>query len=130
MLQLGKSTLVLNEEMLQMLDAVDLVKSGPQSTCRAVANIPAQPERNSFAHLGRAPNPSGQEKLTAEKEQGGGGRRPGYSTGCKDLVQRLLFSEDTEEAQTAQAHSETSASTKKESCQETSNTLNVGPSSK
>lgn len=113
-----------------MLDAVDQVKSGPQSTCQDVANIPAQPQQKSFANLVRPPKTSGQGKHTAEKEQSGGGKRPGWSTDCKDLVQRLLFSEDSEEAQMAQAQPETSASTKKESCQETCMTLKVGTSSK
>lgn len=129
--QLGESTLALDEEMLLVLDAVDWVKSGPQST---VANIPAQPEGKSFKGLVRPPKPTGQGKHTApcfqEKEQSGGGKRPGWSADCKDLVQRLLFSEDSEEAQAAQAHPGTSASTKKESCQESSMTLKVGTSSK
>lgn len=112
-----------------MLDAVDRVKSGPQ-TCRAVVNIPAQPEQKSFTDLVRPPKPSGQGIHTAEKEQSGGGQRPGWSADCKDLVQRLLFSEDSEEALTVQPHAETSASTKKESCQENSITLKVGTSSK
>lgn len=120
--------------MLQVLDAVDRVKRGPQSICRAVANISAQPERKSFTGLVRPPKPSGQGKHTApcfqEKEQSGDGKRSGWSADCKDLVQRLLFSEDSEEAQTAQPHPETCASTKKESCQETSITLKVGASSK
>lgn len=102
--------------------------------CQAVVNIPAQPERKSSTGLVRPPKPWGQGKHTApcfqEKEQSGGGNRPGWSADCKDLVQRLLFSEDSEEAQTAQAHPETSASTIKESCQDTSMTLKVRTSSK
>lgn len=111
-----------------MLDAVDPMKSGPQSTCRVAVNIPAQPERESLADLVRP------QKHTApciqEKEQSGGGKRPGWNADCKDLVQRLLFSEDSGEAQTAQVHPETSACTKKVSRQETSIGPKVGTSSK
>lgn len=111
-----------------MLDAVDPVKSGPQSTCRAAVNIPPQPEQESLADLARPQKPP---TCIQEKErESGDGQRPGWSADCKDLVQRLLFSEDCEEAQTAQAHPETSACTKQVSGQETSIGPKMGTSSK
>lgn len=132
-LQLGESTLALDEEMLQVLDAVDRVKRGTQSTYLPYLpeNIPDQQGQKSFAALVRPRKPSGEPKHTANcfqvKEQSGGGKRAGWKADCKDLVQRLLFSEDSEEAQ---ENRETSASTKKECCQETSVSLKVGTSSK
>lgn len=127
---LGESTLALDEEMLQVLDAVDPVKSGAQITCGAAGDIPAQPEKESLADVVRPPKPSdeGRHRAAAclhEKELNGGMKRPGWSADCKDLVQRLLFSEDSEEAQTAQAHPQTSACSKKRSHQETGIGLKV-----
>ncbi|KAJ4944881.1 hypothetical protein JOQ06_013421 [Pogonophryne albipinna] len=111
---LGESTLALDEEMLQVLDAVDPVKPAVTTACPTTGNRNAQEEAASSAALApvcteRAPQPGG---LTlphrAPGPQGrvcggsGESNRPGWRSDCKNLAQRLLFSEDSEEAGCAQ----------------------------
>ncbi|KAI9519125.1 hypothetical protein NQZ68_031397 [Dissostichus eleginoides] len=111
---LGESTLALDEEMLQVLDTVDPVKPAVTTACPTTGNRNAQEEAASSAALApvrtdRAPQPGG---LTlphrAPGPQGrvcggsGESNRPGWRSDCKNLAQRLLFSEDSEEAGCAQ----------------------------
>ncbi|KAI4832773.1 hypothetical protein KUCAC02_015722 [Chaenocephalus aceratus] len=111
---LGESTLALDEEMLQVLDAVDSVKPAVPTACPTTGNRNAQEEAASSAALApvrteRAPQPGG---LTlphrAPGPQGrvcggsGESNRPEWRSDCKNLAQRLLFSEDSEEAGCAQ----------------------------
>lgn len=150
----GESTLALDEEMLQVLDAVDPVKPAAKNACPAAVNIAAQEEPASSAvfpfsrslapdreserapqHTGQGPHraPSIQEKVYGRS---GDGKRPGWRADCKDLAQRLLFSEDSEEAEHAQkgpenTHSSlTSACINGLSCQEIKNRPQVGSSTK
>ncbi|KAI3353239.1 hypothetical protein L3Q82_019782, partial [Scortum barcoo] len=85
--QLGESTLALDEEMLQVLDAVDPVR-------------PLAHERD--GDRDRAPH-----RAHSAEERAGGRRgdckKRGWRADCKDLAQRLLFSEDLEEAAPRQA---------------------------
>nr|XP_033479931.1 DNA polymerase theta [Epinephelus lanceolatus] len=127
---LGESTLALDEEMLQMLDVIDPVKPAANNACPTTVNRHAQEEPSSSSSSSaafapsralapankiksdRAPQLTGQGPHRAPStKQGVCGRsddckRPGWSADCKDLAQRLLFSEDSEEAAHAQRGSE------------------------
>ncbi|XP_040001213.1 DNA polymerase theta isoform X2 [Xiphias gladius] len=122
---LGESTLALDEEMLQVLDAFDPVKPAANNACPTTLNRDAQEEPASstapapsrslapVAHnkkesdrappqpTGQGPHkpPSAQEKVCWRS---GGCKKPGRTGDCKDLAQKLLFSEDLEEAERAQ----------------------------
>lgn len=139
-----------------MLDAVDPVKPAANNACSSAVNIAAQEEPESAAvfsfsrHLapvadresGTAPQPTGQGTHRAPSIQGrvhepsGDCKRPGWSSDCKDLAQRLLFSEDLEEAEHAQRGPENthpsppSACINGLSCQEIKNGPQVGSSAK
>lgn len=134
MFPLGESTLALDEEILQVLDAADAAKTTAQSACRAAVSITAQQEPVSLANAVRAPKPAGQEGAPGvqEKDNGhsGGSKRPGWRADCKDLAQRLLFSEDSEETENAQTNPEPPACTKRMPRQETSIGPQLGISSK
>nr|XP_020479841.1 uncharacterized protein LOC109974148 [Monopterus albus] len=117
----GESTLGLDEEMLQVLDAVDTVKHAANNTCPTTVNRDAQEESASSAafapsrslapaaHNKRERNrplqPSDQGTHTAPVAQEGmcgrnvNGKRP---ADCRDIVLKLLFSEDSEEGKEAQ----------------------------
>ncbi|XP_037326928.2 DNA polymerase theta [Pungitius pungitius] len=84
---LGESTLALDEEILQVLDAVDPVR--PTTANRGAHKKPAPPRHSSTQQEARGPG-------------AGDGERPGWRADCKDLAQRLLFGEDSEEAEYAQ----------------------------
>lgn len=122
--------------MLQVLDAVDPIQNGAQNTVQAAVNRLAQPkpEPESLADVLKPPKPSGQRQHGApniqETEQSGGGHRTGWSTDCKDLAQRLLFSEDSEEAHAAQAQPEPPACTERVSHQKPSIGSQLGTLSK
>lgn len=119
-----------------MLDAADAAKTTAQSACRAVVSITAQQEPVSLTNAVRAPKPAGQEPQGApgvqEKVNGhsDGSKRPGWRADCKDLAQKLLFSEDSEETENAQANPEPPACRKRMPCQETSVSPQLGISSK
>ncbi|KAM9363686.1 DNA polymerase theta [Symphorus nematophorus] len=140
---LGESTLALDEEMLQVLDAVDSVKPAannarPKAVNRDAEQEPASstvfaPSRplapvtdNKREPTGPGPRgaPSTQERICG---RGGDSKRPGWRADCKDLAQRLLFSEDLEESEHAQRGAENiksspvSTSINKLSCQEIKN---------
>ncbi|KAM7419182.1 hypothetical protein PAMA_016346 [Pampus argenteus] len=88
---LGESTLALDEEMLQVLDAVDSVKPAADKAHPATVNRDAQEQPV-------ADNKRENDSVLQEGVFGRNGdcKRPGWSTDCKDLAQRLLFSEDSE----------------------------------
>lgn len=119
-----------------MLDAADAAKATVQSACRAAVSITAQQEPVSLANAVRAPKPAGQEPQgtpgVQEKDNGhsGGSKRPGWRADCKDLAQRLLFSEDSGETENGQANPESPACPKRMPCQETSIGPHLGISSK
>lgn len=136
MFPLGESTLALDEEILQVLDAADAVKTPSQSACQAAVSITAQQEPVSIANAVRASKPAGQEPQGApgvqEKDNGhsGGSKKPGWRADCKDLAQRLLFSEDSEETENAQANPEPPACARRLPHQEISISPQLGISSK
>ncbi|XP_035992816.1 DNA polymerase theta [Fundulus heteroclitus] len=108
LLPLGESTLALDEEMLQALDAADLSKGdvkrdgkgafppprpAPQTARRKLDGKPAKVDGESLPFTNGAEDP----------QQGGfksrwDSNRPGWRADCKDLAQKLLFSEDSGEA--------------------------------
>ncbi|XP_076583956.1 DNA polymerase theta [Chaetodon auriga] len=112
---LGESTLALDEEILQVLEAVDSVKPAANSACPTEAHRDAQEEPASSAVFApsRALAPVADNKResdgarhptsTQERVFGRSGdcKRPGWRADCKDLAQRLLFSEDLEEVERA-----------------------------
>ncbi|XP_070840346.1 DNA polymerase theta [Chaetodon trifascialis] len=117
---LGESTLALDEEMLQVLEAVDYVKPAANSACPTAACRDAQEEPASSAVFApsrplapvadnkRESDGARHPTSTQERVFGRGGdcKRPGWRADCKDLAQRLLFSEDLEEVERAQTGAE------------------------
>lgn len=103
MFQPGESTLALDEEMLQVLDAVDPEKP---------AVVPVA-ERESNTGQRHHLVPSIQEKIVGHS---GDCNRPGWRADCKDLAQRLLFSEDLEEAGLARRGPENTHSSPTSTC--------------
>ncbi|XP_074486262.1 DNA polymerase theta isoform X1 [Sebastes fasciatus] len=102
---LGESTLALDEEMLQVLDAVDPVKPAANNACPTTVNRDVQEKpASSSAVFARAPQPTGPHRAPSNQGRvcGRSNQRPGWSADCKDLAQRLLFSEDSEEVGHAQ----------------------------
>lgn len=113
MFPLGESTLAFDEEMLQVLDAVDGVKPAPNNACpttdTAAQGEPASPASYNKRESDRAPlQPAGHRPHIAPMIQRRGcGRssdcqRTGWAVDCKDLAQKLLFSEDAEKTEHAQ----------------------------
>ncbi|XP_044047593.1 DNA polymerase theta isoform X3 [Siniperca chuatsi] len=118
---LGESTLALDEEMLQVLDAVDPMKPAANNACQTTVNRDAQEEPASSAvfapsrslapvadnkrESGRAHQPTGPHRAPSTQERvcgrSGDCKKPGWRADCKDLAQRLLFSEDLEEVEHA-----------------------------
>ncbi|XP_029353156.1 DNA polymerase theta [Echeneis naucrates] len=98
---LGVSTLALDEEMLQVLD--DLEKraaNDAQEEPAAAASAALAPlSRLQDTIQGPQRPPSTQERVCWRSSDG---KRPGWTADCKDLAQKLLFSEDSEEAERAQ----------------------------
>nr|XP_046269231.1 DNA polymerase theta [Scatophagus argus] len=146
---LGESTLALDEEILQVLDAVDPVRPVANNSCPTAINRGALREPASSAVFApshpfapvadkkregdRAPQPTGQGPQRASNIQervcrrSDGCKRTGWRADCQDLAQMLLFSEDSEEADNAQKGpggiqpSPASACIKGLSCQEIKN---------
>lgn len=153
---MGESTLALDEEMLQVLDAVESVKPASNNACSTAVKIAVQEEPESTAILpfsqpvapvaegegDTSSQPTGQGTHRATSIQGrvheqrGDCKRPGGRADCKDLAQRLLFSDDLEEAKNAQrgpenTHpSQSSARINELPCQEIKNHPQVGSSAK
>ncbi|CAJ1052154.1 LOW QUALITY PROTEIN: DNA polymerase theta [Xyrichtys novacula] len=114
---LGESTLALDEEMLQVLDAADPVKPAAESSRAAKVNrnkqkeppvsaAPSQPlvlDTDNVRESHKESQPKGPHKAPnireVVRECGGDSKRPGWSLeDCKNLAQRLLFSEDSGES--------------------------------
>lgn len=118
MFLLGESTLALDEEMLQVLDAVDPVKPADNNARPATVNRDAREESASSSAFApsRSLAPVAHNKRESDRVTSQGpsrapsspswcssdGKRPGWTADCKDLAQKLLFSEDLEEAERAQ----------------------------
>ncbi|XP_056266313.1 DNA polymerase theta isoform X3 [Pseudoliparis swirei] len=116
---LGDSTLALDEEMLQVLEAVDPVRP-------AADNV-----RPTAASMGARRGSSSSSVFDGDCEQ------PGWRVNCKDLAKRILFGEDSGEADQArtgppsiQPPPPPSTSTNAPSCQDTQIRLQVGGSNK
>ncbi|XP_059194228.1 DNA polymerase theta [Centropristis striata] len=103
---LGESTLALDEEMLQMIEAVDPVKPAANNVCPTTADRAAhEAAPSSSVYADKAPQSTGPgARSTQDIVHGRSGvnKRPGLRSDCKDLAQRLLFSEDSEEAEQSQ----------------------------
>ncbi|KAM4595832.1 uncharacterized protein V3H82_003233 [Fundulus diaphanus] len=104
----GESTLALDEEMLQALDAADLSKgevkrdgkgafppSRPtaQTARRKLDGKPAKMDGESLPFTNGGEDPQ-QGSFKSRWDS----NRPGWRADCKDLAQKLLFSEDSGEA--------------------------------
>ncbi|XP_023274884.1 DNA polymerase theta [Seriola lalandi dorsalis] len=149
---LGESTLALDEEMLQVLDAVDPVKPAANNAClptvnrdtqekpavssaafvplpRSHATIPhnkRESDRAPAQATGRGAHraPSTQERVCWLSSDG---KRPGWTADCKDLAQKLLFSEDSEKAERAERDPE-SGCINEPPCQEIKTSQQAGSS--
>ncbi|KAK5621559.1 hypothetical protein CRENBAI_001613 [Crenichthys baileyi] len=119
-LPLGESTLALDEEMLQVLDAVDLSKGEVKMDVKRKQNSDAfhlprpttqtahsemegnsakmkDREWDSLPHTNGGDNP--QQRGCKSR---GDSNRPGWRADCKDLAQKLLFGEDSGEVDLSQ----------------------------
>lgn len=125
-----------------MLDAVDPVKPAANDACPTTVNRDAHEEPASLAvapsHSLAPDNNRESDKAAQERvcQRSGDCKRPGWRADCKDLAQRLLFSEDSEEVDPAQRGSENiqpppaSACINGPSCQEIKNSQQVGSSTR
>jgi len=115
---LGDSTLALDEEMLQVLEAVDPVRPAADNVRPTAASMGA-----------RRGSPS-------SSVFDGDCERPGWRVNCKDLAKRILFGEDSGEADQARNGPPSiqppppSTSTNAPSCQDRQIRLQVGGSNK
>ncbi|XP_041642292.1 DNA polymerase theta isoform X2 [Cheilinus undulatus] len=111
MFPLGESTLALDEEMLQVLDAVEPMKpvAKPAQPASSSVFAPSQSLKTAADNqreTDRTFKPMGPYRdrhrdsstLKAVSGHNVNGRRPGWKDDCKDLAQRLLFSEDSGES--------------------------------
>lgn len=96
---LGESTLALDEEMLQVLDVIDPVHPVADKVSLTRVNGDEQLEEPPVAD-GERENGHGLQN-PQERVIGPNGNKPGWRADCKDLAQRLLFSEDSEESEKA-----------------------------
>lgn len=110
---LGESTLALDEEMLQVLDVIDPVNPVADKVCLTV-NGAEQLEEPPVADSKRE-NGHGLQNLQ-ERVIGPNGNKPGWRADCKDLAQRLLFSEDSEESEKAHGGPKNAQSVPASSC--------------
>ncbi|KAM4751261.1 DNA polymerase theta isoform 2-T2 [Anableps anableps] len=148
LLPFGDSTLALDEEMLQVLDAVDLSKGEvngkrnsdpfplPRPTTQTAhsimeGNSAKMKDRESLPYLNGGDNPQ-----QSSCEFRGDSNRPGWRADCKDLAQKLLFSEDCGELHHSQRDQQNNdsndvpASVSALPCKETHNSQKAGGSSK
>ncbi|MEQ2228411.1 hypothetical protein ILYODFUR_008503 [Ilyodon furcidens] len=152
-LPLGESTLALDEEMLQVLDAVDLSKGEVKMDVKRKQNSDAFPPRpttqtahsemegnsakmkerewDSLPHTNGGDNP--QQKGCKSR---GDSNRPGWRADCKDLAQKLLFGEDSGEVDHSQRNQQNNhsndvpASVSALLCKETHNGQKAGSAGK
>ena len=150
MFPLGESTLALDAELLQVLDAVDPPKPAarPAPVERGAHEEPASSAAFGPAHSlapvgdnklesdrGQGPHraPTGQERVSWRSVDC---KRPGWTAECKDLAQKLLFSEDLEEAEGPKKGSErdqpvpASADINEPPCREIKDSQRAGSSNK
>lgn len=149
---MGDSTLALDEEMLQVMDAVDLSKSEVKRDVKekhisdpfppprpTTPNALSRMERNSGMMKDRETIPctnGGVDPLQRGCRSRGDSNKPGWSADCKDLAQKLLFSEDSGEVDHPQRDQQNnhsnhlSASVCTLPCIETSNSRKADGSSK
>ncbi|XP_008276657.1 DNA polymerase theta [Stegastes partitus] len=142
---LGESTFALDEEMLQVLDAVNPVKPAINKACSTAVNRLAREEPSASAASAASRPPASMvhnkkksdlAKIREEApvqptdrgtsgasspqegvcEQGEDGKRLGWRADCKDLAKKLLFSEDSEEVEHAQKGPENNLSKPASSC--------------
>ncbi|KAM3864859.1 DNA polymerase theta [Diretmus argenteus] len=123
LISLGESSLALDEEMLQALDALDPMKpavdkcpptvnakevpasSAAVAPLQSLVSVPDKRKDDSTQIGDRAPpQPTGTGTHRAHNTHSPPAHteRPGWRADCKDLAQQLLFSEDSEEAERAQ----------------------------
>ncbi|XP_028284438.1 DNA polymerase theta [Parambassis ranga] len=105
---LGESTLALDEEMLQVLDAADpvkpVIKTASTTVSRHPHDRPASPDASEpcVQIRDRAPlQPTDRGLNRSPNPQEGDCKRPGWRSDCKDLAQKLLFSEYSEDVEHA-----------------------------
>lgn len=133
---LGESTLALDEEMLQVLDAADPVK--PVATTTVSMHPHDRPASPAASDPGvqirdRAPlQPTDRGLNRSPNPQEGDCMRPGWRSDCKDLAQKLLFSEYSEDVEHAHRGAENNDSKvacgRILSCEEMQNSQQAGSS--
>lgn len=103
----GESLLALDEELLQALDAADAMKpeiNKPQNTKNSAAIVPSRDCSTVPENLKLLQPQSHTSSRAASIQESvcvraGDHKMPGWRDDCKDLAQRLLFSEDAEETE-------------------------------
>lgn len=104
--------------MLQVLDAVDPVKHN--NACSTAVKIVVQEEPESAAILPfsqpLAPVADGEGDASSQSTGQGDCKRPGGRGDCRDLAQRLLFSDDLEEAKNARRGPENTHPSQSSAC--------------
>ncbi|XP_034043388.1 DNA polymerase theta isoform X2 [Thalassophryne amazonica] len=107
MVPLAESSLALDEEMLMVLDAADAVTPAAHKACSTTVNSPV---RDPAADREQIKDCTRREHRTQVRVCGsrvGVCQRPDWRVDCEDLAQRLLFSENTNEADQPQKGAET-----------------------
>ncbi|XP_068178776.1 DNA polymerase theta [Antennarius striatus] len=115
---LGESTLALDEDILHVFDAADPMQPPPNNSCGAAEDRDALEKPTSSAifdssgslstvaekmrESDRAPQPTGQESKRVLGVISGDCKKQEWRADCKDIAQRLLFSEDSEDREQAQ----------------------------
>lgn len=109
----GESTLALDEEILQVLDAVGPVKPANTSCPKVVKAAQEEPASLAvFSDPALQPTGLGLHRAPTSKDC----RKPRLRAECKDLAQRLLFSEDSQETGHAQGNAENTQSVQVSAC--------------
>ncbi|XP_037530280.1 DNA polymerase theta [Nematolebias whitei] len=143
--QLGESTLALDEEILQVLDAVDPANAITEEACSvnteekassAASTLPRPSVLNALSKKDMVQKKDGASLQhtygVSGPQQGachllGDSKRPGWIPDCKDLAQKLLFCEDSGDVDQENNHSKPASSfVSILPCQETRNDLRAG----
>lgn len=110
---LGESTLALDEEILQVLDAVEPVKPANNSCPKVVKAAREEPSSLAvFSDPTLQSTGLGLRRTPTIKDC----RKPRLRDESKDLAQRLLFSEDSQETGHAQGNAENTQSVQISAC--------------
>ncbi|XP_017263452.1 DNA polymerase theta [Kryptolebias marmoratus] len=147
--QLGESTLALDEEILQVLDAVDPSKAVIDQACLVNRQVKEEPMSSAASALPRPSAPNALSKKERDSMQMRDGaslqhtdrvpgsqlkedsKTPGWRCSCKDLAQKLLFSEDSGDMNQENNHSKPSSSCVSIlPCQETRNSQKADSSNR